>query len=106
VAYSLLKITGEVYENYHQPREWDFLGFWLNGKVASAGENFYHPENYQNVVLPYNLNDEFRAEIIEVGFWYPPFTMFLFFPLGLANPSNAFLKRQIVNLIICINQWC
>ncbi|CAG1017055.1 hypothetical protein ANAEL_05985 [Anaerolineales bacterium] len=98
----LISFGKDIYESYRRPRQWDFLSFWMNGKVAVSGANFYIPENYHKVPLPYAPSDEFQKEIIDVGFWYPPFSMFLFLPLALFNVSGAYLFWQILNLLLCL----
>lgn len=95
VAITVFALGKFVYESRFQPPEWDFLGFWIGGNVAVQGENFYQPENHQSIQLPYEPSEDFRTEIIDVGFWYPPFTIFLFLPLGLFELSNAYLIWQI-----------
>jgi hypothetical protein len=102
IGATLFSVGKYVYANYHEPPKWDFLGFWLNGKVGLAGENFYDIKNYQKMPLPYDPGEEFRKEIIDVGFFYPPFTMFLFLPLGLLGIGNAYLLWQIVNLLLSV----
>lgn len=97
---TLLSIGKYVYLNYEQPPKWDFFSFWLNGKVGISGENFYNAENYQAIQLPYEPGEELRQEIIDTAFWYPPFTMFLFLPLGLFDIGNAYLFWQTLNLLI------
>lgn len=101
-AIAIFRVGKEAYVNYHQPPEWDFLTFWLDGKVALTGENFYEVKNYQEMPLPYNPSGGFMEEIIDVGFRYPPFTMLLFLPLGLFDISNAYLLWQISNLLLCV----
>lgn len=96
----LFDIGKYIYTNSRQPPEWDFLVFWLDGKVATAGDNFYRPENYQKITLPYEPSDEFRGEIIDVGFKYPPFTMLLLFPLGFFDFSTAYVLWQVLSCLI------
>jgi hypothetical protein len=101
VAFSLLNLVKYVYANYHHPPEWDFLCFWTSGQVAIRGENFYDPESFYELSLPYSPSDGFREEWMDVGFWYPPMTMFLFLPLGLFDISKAYLMWQMLNLVLC-----
>ena len=101
IAISFFDVAKNISDNYSHPPEGDFLAFWMNGRAALSGENFYNAKTFQEIELPYNPSDGFREEIIDVGFWYPPFAMFLFLPLGLANFSNAFLIWQIVNVVFC-----
>ena len=97
----LIDISENIIENYHQPWEWDFLVFWADGNVAHSGGNFYDPVSYQNLSFPYDVTDGFRKEILDVGFKYPPFTMFLFLPLSFFEVSHAYLLWQLVNGLLC-----
>ncbi len=65
--------------------EWDYLGFWLHARTAALGLNFYDPEHARALALPFHVSPEFQSEIVNVGFWYPPPSMFFFWPLGLAD---------------------
>ena len=97
----IVNIGKETYKNYRQTPIWDFQVFWLDGKVALTGRNFYDAKNYQAMSLPFNPGDDFKKEIIDVGFKYPPFTMFFFLPLGLFDISKAYILWQILNLLVC-----
>jgi len=70
--------------NIQNPPEWDYTSFWLNGRLAVQGQNFYDPENYHREINVKNLltSEEFHAEIVDVAFWYPPQSILLFLPLG------------------------
>lgn len=101
----ILHVGKETYENYHQPPVWDFQVFWLNGRVADQGLNFYKPENYRKLAETLKPDDAFTQEILNVGFWYPPMTMFLFSLLGRLDISTAYLVWQISILItsaVCV----
>ncbi len=91
---TILNMGKYVYSNFHKPPEWDFLSFWLYGRVGISGENFYNPLNYQALSLPYMPSDGFKDVVFKVGFPYPPFTMFLFLPLGLLQVDRAYLYWQ------------
>ncbi len=75
-------IAGEIRDNLRRVPEWDFLGFWLHARTAVAGGNFYDPSAFHAQVGMLDLSRAFRAEIADTGFWYPPPSMFLFWPLG------------------------
>lgn len=81
--------------NYHAPRTWDFTAFYLDGSVGARGLNFYQIENYRQVFdqleLPITVTPYFVPEIVEVGFRYPPVTMFLFCWMGLLPFGQAHL---------------
>jgi hypothetical protein len=90
-----------IVESMANPPEWDFLTFWVDGQVAARGENFYSVSNYQNLQLPYEPSQDFKREILDVGFRYPPFTMFLFLPLGYLEYGTAYVFWQVCNAILC-----
>lgn len=63
-------------------RTWDFVVFYLDGNVGGRGQNFYRPESYAETFEALDLTvadpEGFVTEIVDVGFKYPPMTMFLF----------------------------
>ena len=89
-------------ENVSQPPIWDFLVFWLDGLVGLSGDNFYDPATYHQVELPISVSSEFRAEVLDVAFRYPPPTMFLFLPLGLFDIRTSILLWYIVQCLILL----
>jgi len=94
-----------LYRNLQHPPVWDFLSFWLNGQVAIRGLNFYEPAHYQMVPLPLDAGPAFTAEIMNVGFWYPPPSMILFMPLGLFDIRTGLIvwyAAQGAALAMCI----
>jgi hypothetical protein len=80
LAWPMVKL---VASNVADPGEWDFLGFWLHSQTALERENFYDPIHAQRRAAGLVVSDALRTEIIDVGFWYPPQSMLLFWPLGL-----------------------
>jgi hypothetical protein len=81
-------------ESLMAPRMWDFLAFYVDGSVGARGLNFYqsasYAEVYSEMQIPIAVTDDFVREIVDVGFKYPPMTMFLFswmgkFPFGQAH---------------------
>jgi hypothetical protein len=86
-----------VRSNSSHPPEWDFSVFWLSGRVAAQGMNFYEPEHYQEAARPLHPSKEFTEEILSVGFWYPPPSIFLFVPLGWFEIHTAILLWYIMN---------
>jgi hypothetical protein len=89
-----------MYGNIVDPPVWDFLTFWLNGQVAVRGLDFYEPASYQDISLPISPGDAFTSEILEVGFWYPPPSMFIFLPLGFFDIKTAMIMWYIAHLIV------
>jgi hypothetical protein len=88
-SFALLFFLYNTYKIMFQVNQWDFLCFYLFGKVGASGLNFYDPVNFANVfsglVIPYKVSQSFLLEIVQVGFWYPPPTMMIFAPLGYLN---------------------
>lgn len=95
-----------VIQSLLHPAVWDFTAFYLYGKVAASGHNFYLPENFQNVFYSLDLPaldyTEFIRESVNVGFFYPPPTIFLFVPLGFFSYNTALLGWLIFNLFFAI----
>lgn len=102
IAVTLLNIANDIKNNYSKPPEWDFLVFWIDSNVAANGSNFYDSTNYQTIQLPYEPTNGFKEEILDVGFKYPPFTMFLFLPLAIFNFNNAYLYWEIFNVVVSL----
>jgi antitoxin component YwqK of YwqJK toxin-antitoxin module len=84
--------------NIKSPPEWDFLGFWLHARSAVHGLDFYDPRNAQVWARSLSVSSEFRTEIIDVGFWYPPPSMFLFLPLGWFSQRGALIFWHALHL--------
>jgi Protein of unknown function (DUF2029). len=82
------------------PAEWDFAVFYLFGKVAANGYNFYSPQDFHTVFntmqLPFTASKEFTEEIVNVGFWYPPQTIFYFLPLSAFSFKTALTLWTII----------
>lgn len=73
-------------QNIAHPRAWDFLVFWVNGRVASEGHNFYDLDHAWRVVATQDLP---IGRAVDASFFYPPPTMLLFLPLGWFDPQTA-----------------
>ncbi len=85
-----LALCGSAVTATHHPQQWDFVCFWLYGHAAIAHQNVYDPAVYRALALPIAVDQEFRREVIDVGFPYPPPSILLFVPLGLfANITIA-----------------
>lgn len=80
-------------------RDWDFFCFYLYGKLASTGLNFYDPANIEYILstieTPFKITQEFYEAVIQVGFPYPPMTMILFAPLGFLDLGTANILWKI-----------
>ena len=89
----VLTLGRNALDSLQAPRVWDFLAFYVDGNVGARGLNFYQAENYRQVfgelAIPIEVSPSFVPEIVDVGFKYPPMTMFLFCWLGLLSFSQA-----------------
>lgn len=70
----------------NDPGVWDFLCFFVDGKVITAGLNPYSPESYREIFptlqIPVDEDRGFIQGVINVGFKYPPPTLLLVAPFG------------------------
>jgi hypothetical protein len=88
--------------NVADPGEWDFLGFWLHSQTALERENFYDPVHARERAAGIVVSDAFRTEIIDVGFWYPPQSMLLFWPLGLLPRATSLALWYGFNVVALV----
>lgn len=95
-GYLALPILREARWNLAAPREWDFTCFWLWGRLATRGVDFYDPAEMIALGNSREASDEFSRLILHNGFWYPPPTMLLFAPLGLAPLRIALVVWYVV----------
>jgi hypothetical protein len=104
--FSTYSVYSIIRENFNKPKEFDFLCFYLNGNVAANNLNFYEPKNYKTTIeklsIPFKPSKAFTEEIVNVGFWYPPPTMFLFLPLGYLNFIEAHKLWILINILFLI----
>ncbi|HTP27618.1 MAG TPA: glycosyltransferase family 87 protein [Anaeromyxobacteraceae bacterium] len=82
-----------VLPNIERPAEWDFMCFWLWGKLGARGLSFYDPRASMalagQLANRFDFSRAFVREVLQVGFWYPPPAMLLFAPLGFFSASTA-----------------
>lgn len=71
--------------------DWDFMAFWVWGRVAAAGQNVYDPQSYTRFMPLFGANPDFVRETLEVGLIYPPPSILLFLPLGWFSSPQAAL---------------
>ena len=81
------------------PHEWDFLCFYMYGKVAVKGLDFYINANYLSVLksvnLPFTPFHDFGSTL---NFQYFPPNIFYFVPLGFFDFNTANYIWLIINL--------
>jgi hypothetical protein len=82
--------------NIRAPREWDYGCFWLYAHVARAHGNLYDPQTFARVRLPFAIDSDFVAAVVNVGFPYPPPSIALFLPLGGIDGVSAGLAAWYV----------
>lgn len=90
-----------VRANIINPHEWDFLSFYLFGKVAINGSNFYNITNFLNVLsnitLPFTPSNSFINSTL--AFQYLPPNIFYFIPLGLFDFNSANYVWLTINIL-------
>ena len=91
IVVMVFQIVTMMQQRIAAPFEWDFLVFWVAGKIAAQGLDFYDPAVYHQLPLPFTTGKEFHLEIIDAGVLYPPPTILLFAPLGFLEYSTAFV---------------
>ncbi|HTP24819.1 MAG TPA: glycosyltransferase family 87 protein [Anaeromyxobacteraceae bacterium] len=96
-AVALLRV---MHHNVGTLPEWDFTGFWLHGKTALQHHNFYDPHYARELSAGLHLSAEFRREIVEVGFWYPPPSILIFLGLGLFSLRTAMWVWSAANAVV------
>lgn len=101
--FALFFFVSQVSERIQTPEIWDFTAFYLYGKVAAEGYNFYLPENYHLVFnalnLPFTDYQGLLEEVVNVGCPYPPPTILYLMPLGFMPYKIALIYWTIFNLI-------
>lgn len=99
---SFIFVSYAIYRIF-RPEVWDFVCFYLYGKVAVSGHNFYLPENFHLVFnsldLPFSDYGNFVPEVLNVGFPYPPPTMLYFVPLGFLSFKTALIVWTVFILL-------
>ena len=79
---------------FTEPQEWDFLAYYLDGRVSVQGVDFYEAEYYReeldSVVLPYKPDVEFAPTVVGVGFHYAAPTILLHYWLGFFDYTTAY----------------
>lgn len=96
----------DLAQSYLNISLWDFMCFYLFGNVGISGLNFYDPHAFMQVFNNLNLHsivgNGLTHEVVNVGFWYPPPSMFLFLPLGIFSLKTGYLIWQTVIILFLI----
>lgn len=99
VFYSVISSYKTIEKRIEDPKEWDFLCYYLNGKVAIEGLNYYDPNSYIKVFneteIPIKTDYAFYRETVEVAIQYFPQSIFLFVPLGFFDFFTAHVLWDI-----------
>ena len=88
VAFGAVQLA-VIAANLRHTQEFDFMAFWIWGRVAAQGRDLYDLANYPEFMREFPLTEAFRQEAIATGFLYPPQTMLLFAPLGFFGVKTA-----------------
>ena len=106
IIYGLAAQFTVTYKNIVNPWEWDFLCWYVDGKLAVSGLNFYDLDNYKQVfteavvpAIPLTPSQNFLDETVNLGFLYFPQAIILYYPLGLMDFDTAHLAWAILNYI-------
>ena len=76
--------------------EWDFLNYWLVGRIAAEGLPLYEAASYLRQSLPFLPSEQFFAEVMLVGTLYTPPAVLLFLPLGYFEYREAYILWSII----------
>jgi hypothetical protein len=105
-AVALFIFIGSTIIRLNHDQVYDFTAFYLYGKVAASGHDFYVPANlhavFNTLHLPLLDYREFDQEIVNTGFLYPPPTILLFTPLGFLSYKTALICWTIFNLLFAL----
>jgi Glycosyltransferase family 87 len=92
-----------IYKSIRKPHQWDFLDFWIAGQCIVSDKNIYDPNEYSQIQLPFEPGNEFKREVLDVGFKYPPASAIIFMPLGYFPFRTAIIFWYGVQFIFFIS---
>jgi hypothetical protein len=99
----------QVVVTVEHPPEWHISAFWLYGRVAVSGQDYYAPAALHREGDRLNPSQAFSREILDVGLPYPPPTILFIAPLGYLDLRGAALAWQMVTaaclLAIVVLLW-
>jgi hypothetical protein len=96
IAYLTLTVAARI----DMDVEWDFLNYWLAGRIAAEGLPIYDAVSYLSQPLPFWPSADFFAEVIFTGTLYAPPAVLLFLPLGYFGYREAFILWSIVQAVV------
>ena len=98
LIFVVIKLLFGLALTYLHIPQWDFMCYYLFGKVGIVSSDFYNPAVFSRVFNDLHLQTAvtkgFIIEIVNTGFWYPPSSMFLFLPLGLLDLKTGYAIWQ------------
>lgn len=102
--YALYFFTSKLLLAISHPQVFDFTAFYIWGKAAATGQDFYSPAVLQHIFtatdLPPADYEIFKTEIVNVGFFYPPPTMFYFVLLGFFSFKTALVGWTVLHALL------
>lgn len=104
-ASSILIFIISSIQRYYNPQVWDFGAWYLYGKVAAQGYNYYSPEHFNAVfnairpTMPSLDYSGFIGAAVNVGFPYPPPTILYFVPLGFFSYNTGYIIWTLFTMI-------
>ena len=106
LLFLLSSLFYDLFLTYLHIPQWDFVSFFLFGKVGISHSDFYDPnifmKFYNTLDLQPRVNGGFIPEIVNVGFWYPPPSMLLFLPLGMFDIQTGYFIWQTIIIVFLI----
>ncbi len=107
LLFLIISFLYDLAQTYLTIPVWDFLCFYVFGKAGVSGLNFYDPHAFLQVFNDLNLQSKvngssFIGEVVNVGFWYPPPSMFLFLPLGVFSLKTGYIVWQTVIILFLL----
>lgn len=107
LLFLIISFLYDLTQTYLTIPVWDFLCFYVFGKAGVSDLNFYDPHVFLQVFNDLNLQSKvngssFIGEVVNVGFWYPPPSMFLFLPLGVFSLKTGYIVWQTVIILFLL----